>query len=122
MSETVLGPLLDRFRAIDSVEMAAVVSPDGLVIDVVADPDIDINAICAVGSSGLAMAETLGSEIDKGQALQTMLEYEQGLVVLEPINSEAMLLVMARMPEDLGSLRFLIALHRYELLEALETI
>jgi hypothetical protein len=26
------------------------------------------------------------------------------------------------MPEDLGSLRFLIALHRYELLEALETI
>jgi hypothetical protein len=119
---TQLGELLGRFRALESIELAAVVAHDGLLIESVASPDVDVDAVCAVASNGLAMAEALGREIDKGSTLQAMLEYEQGLVVLEPINSEAMLLLVANVPDEIGHVRFLVALHRDELVEAVDAI
>jgi hypothetical protein len=87
-----------------------------------AAPEVDVDAVCAVASNGLAMAEALGREIDKGSTMQAMLEYEQGLVVLEPINSEAMLLLVANVPDEIGHVRFLVALHREELVEAVDAI
>ncbi len=119
---TQLGELLGRFRALESIELAAVVAHDGLLIESMADPEVDVDAVCAVASNGLAMAEALGREIDKGSTMQAMLEYEQGLVVLEPINSEAMLLLVANVPDEIGHVRFLVALHRDELVEAVDAI
>jgi hypothetical protein len=119
---TQLEELLGRFRALESIELAAVVAHDGLLIESVAAPEVDVDAVCAVASNGLAMAEALGREIDKGSTLQAMLEYEQGLVVLEPINSEAMLLLVANVPDEIGHVRFLVALHRDELVEAVDAI
>jgi hypothetical protein len=102
--------------------MAAIFASDGLLIESSAQSHIDVDAICAVASSGLAAAESLGREIDKGEAIQTMLEYADGLVVLEPINEEAMLILLANDREELGHIRFLVALHRYDLIDALEAI
>jgi hypothetical protein len=119
---TQLGELLGRFRALESIELAAVVAHDGLLIESMAAPEVDVDAVCAVASNGLAMAEALGREIDKGSTMQAMLEYEQGLVVLEPINSEAMLLLVANVPDEIGHVRFLVALHRDELVEAVDAI
>jgi hypothetical protein len=119
---TQLGELLGRFRALESIELAAVVAHDGLLIESMAAPEVDVDAVCAVASNGLAMAEALGREIDKGSTLQAMLEYEQGLVVLEPISSEAMLLLVANVPDEIGHVRFLVALHRDELVEAIDAI
>jgi hypothetical protein len=119
---TQLGELLGRFRALESIELAAVVAHDGLLIESMAAPEVDVDAVCAVASNGLAMAEALGREIDKGSTLQAMLEYEQGLVVLEPISSEAMLLLVANVPDEIGHVRFLVALHRDELIEAIDAI
>jgi hypothetical protein len=119
---TQLGELLGRFRALESIELAAVVAHDGLLIESMAAPEVDVDAVCAVASNGLAMAEALGREIDKGSTMQAMLEYEQGLVVLEPINSEAMLLLVANVPDEIGHVRFLVALHREELVEAVDAI
>jgi hypothetical protein len=42
--------------------------------------------------------------------------------VLEPINSEAMLLLVANVPDEIGHVRFLVALHRNELVEAVDAI
>ncbi len=117
-----LRSLLGRFRTLDSVEMAAVVAHDGLLIESAARPDVDVDAICAVASNGLAMAEALGREINKGDTLQTLLEYEQGLVLLEPISDEAMLLLLANTREELGQVRFLVAIHRHDLADALNAI
>lgn len=117
-----LKSLLGRFRAIDSVELAAVVASDGLLIESAARPHVDVDAICAVASNGLAMAEALGREIDKGGAIQTLLEYEYGLVLIEPISSDAMLLLMVNSREELGRVRFLTALHRHDLVDALDAI
>lgn len=122
MSSSTLGHLLRRFRVLESIELAAIVASDGLLIESIARPSVDVDAICAVASNGLAMAEALGREIDKGSNLQTMLEYEDGVVLLEPINSEAMLLLVTNAREELGHVRFLVALHRHELLDAVEAI
>jgi hypothetical protein len=117
-----LKSLLSRFRSRDSVELAAVVASDGLLIESIARPQVDVDAICAVASNGLAMAEALGREIDKGGAIQTILEYEQGMVLIEPIGSDAMLLLMVNLREDMGLMRFLVAKYRHDLVDALEAI
>ncbi|EFO81819.1 roadblock/LC7 family protein [Oscillochloris trichoides DG-6] len=117
-----LRELLSRFRSVGSVELAAIVATDGLLIESTAQDGIDVDAICAVASNGLAMAESLGREIDKGGAVQTVLEYAQGLVVLEPIGNDAMLLIMVDARDDLGYVRFLAAKHRGELENALQEI
>ena len=119
---TKLRNLLNRFRAVESIELAAVVAVDGLLIESTAQPGVDVDAICAVASNGLAMAEALGREIDKGGTLQTLLEYDQGLVLIEPISSDAMLLLMGNMRDDLGYLRFLVAKHREDMANALSAI
>ncbi len=117
-----LRELLSRFRSVGSVELAAIVATDGLLIESSAHDGIDVDAICAVASNGLVMAESLGREIDKGGAIQTVLEYEQGIVMLEPIGDEAMLLLMVEARDDLGYLRFLAAKHRADIGTALQEI
>lgn len=114
--------LLGRFRALESVELAAIVANDGLLIESNARPGVDVDAICAVASNGLAIAHTLGREVAKGQTVQTMLEYEQGVVLIEPINSEAMLLLLSNLREEIGHVRFLAAMHRADLADALNAI
>lgn len=117
-----LRSLLGRFRGVESIELAAVVATDGLLIESAARPGVDVDAICAVASNSLAMADSLGREIAKGEAVQTMLEYQQGLVVIEPISSDAMLLLLASSREDLGYVRFLVSKHREDMVEALSAI
>jgi uncharacterized protein len=117
-----LKALLGRFQVVPSIELAAVVATDGLLIESASEPDVDVDAICAVASNGLAMAESLGREIAKGGAIQTMLEYEDGIVVIEPISREAMLLLLANARDDLGYVRFLVAKHRDDMLDALSAI
>lgn len=117
-----LQNLLSRFHAVDSVELAAVVATDGLLIECAASPGVDVDAVCAVASNGLAMAEALGREVDKGGTIQALLEYEQGIVLMEPISDDAMLLLLASAREDLGYVRFLVAKHRDAMAHALSAI
>lgn len=117
-----LKSLLSRFRAIESIELAAVVATDGLLIESAARSGVDVDAICAVASNGLAMSEALGREIDKGGSIQTMLEYEYGVVLIEPISNDAMLLLLANTRDDLGYVRFLVAKHRDDMMDALSAI
>ncbi|NJN66711.1 MAG: roadblock/LC7 domain-containing protein [Chloroflexaceae bacterium] len=117
-----LKSLLGYFRALKSIELAAIVAHDGLLIESNALPYVDVDAVCAVASNGVAMSESLGREISKGDSVQILLEYEEGVVLLELMNHEAMLLLVANAREELGYIRFLVALHRDELVEALEAI
>lgn len=117
-----LSSLLERFRDVASVELAAVVAIDGLLIESAAAPGVDVDAVCAVASNSLAMAEALGREIAKGGAVQTMLEYEEGMVIIEPISADAMLLLLANGRDDLGYMRFLVAKHRDAMVDALGAI
>ncbi|NCC33006.1 MAG: roadblock/LC7 domain-containing protein [Chloroflexia bacterium] len=117
-----LQNLLNSFRTLSSVELAAVVAPDGLLIESLAEAEHDVDAICAVASNSLVLAEALGREIAKGEPRQMVLEYGEGLVIIEPMSSDALLLIMTNSRDDLGYLRFLVAKHRVAMLEALSAI
>lgn len=117
-----LRDLLSRLRALESVELAAVAGTDGLLIESAARSGIDVDAICAVASNGLVMAEALGREIKKGGSVQTVLEYDSGLILLEPVSDDAMLLVMTNSRDQLGRLRYTIQSSRAGLAAALAAI
>ena len=56
---TGMQDLLSKFRAIRGVGMAAVVGSDGLVIESVHRPELDADALAAVATNGLLLAEAL---------------------------------------------------------------
>jgi predicted regulator of Ras-like GTPase activity (Roadblock/LC7/MglB family) len=117
-----LRTLLGQFRALDSVELAALAGTDGLLIESTARTGLDVDAICAVASNGLAMAEALGREINKGGAVQTVLEYDQGLILLEPVSDDAMLLILTNSRDQLGRLRYMAQANRSGFIAALAAI
>lgn len=114
--------LLKPFRSLNDVALAAVVATDGLLIEGSADPDVEVDAVCAVASNGLVMAEALGREIGKGGSVQTVLEYDSGLVILAPLNEDAMVLVVSSDPKSLGRIRFLMSRYYQPLVEAVNAI
>lgn len=114
--------LLKNFRSLNEISLAAIVATDGLLIEGLADPDVDIDAICAVASNGLVMAEALGREIGRGGSIQTVLEYENGLVVLEPLSEDAMVLVVSGHRNNLGRIRFMLRRYHQPLFEAVNAI
>lgn len=117
-----LHDLLKRFRTLENVELAALAGTDGLLIESAARNGLDVDAICAVASNGLAMAEALGREIAKGGTVQTVLEYDNGLIVLEPISDDAMLVIMTSNRDHLGRLRYMIQSQRAGFAEAVAAI
>lgn len=117
-----LRNLLSHFRVLDNVELAALAGTDGLLIESTARTGIDVDAICAVASNGLAMAEALGREINKGGAVQTVLEYDNGLILLEPVTDEAMLIIMTSNRDNLGRLRYMIQSQRTGFADAVAAI
>jgi predicted regulator of Ras-like GTPase activity (Roadblock/LC7/MglB family) len=114
--------LLQSFRSLEGVSLAAVVATDGLLIEGVADVQVDVDAICAVASNGLVMAEALGREIGKGGTVQTVLEYDAGLVILEPLSDDAMVLIVSSRRNHLGRIRFLLKRHHQPLFDAVNAI
>ncbi len=114
--------LLSSFKKADGVEMAAVIGTDGLVIESIHKDGIDVDEISAMADNGLAIARALGHQMNKGEPLQTILEYERGVVLLESLGEDALLLVISEKPRNLGSIRFLAHRSRKELIEALAAI
>ena len=114
--------MLGSFRSLEGVTLAAVVATDGLLIEGVADPNVDVDAICAVASNGLVMAEALGREIGQGGTVQTVLEYEAGLVILEPLSADAMVLIVSSHRNHLGRIRFLLKRSHQALFDAVNAI
>ncbi len=115
---TRLNELIQQLRDIGGIDLAAVVGNDGLLLACSAAEGIDGEAVGAVSVSGLLVAEALGRELERGGITQTTLEYENGLVLLTPLDPDVALLVLARPDANLGRLRLLTRRARGELLRA----
>jgi len=115
---TRLNELIQQVRDIGGIDLAAVVGNDGLLLAASAAEGIDSEAVGAVCASGLLVAEALGRELERGGITQTTLEYEDGLVLLTPLDPDVALLVLARADANLGRLRLLTRRARGELLRA----
>ncbi|MGI8691195.1 MAG: roadblock/LC7 domain-containing protein [Thermomicrobiales bacterium] len=113
-----LNELIQQLRDIGGIDLAAVVGNDGLLLACSAAEGIDGEAVGAVSASGLLVAEALGRELERGGITQTTLEYEDGLVLLTPLDPDVALLVLARPDANLGRLRLLTRRARGELLRA----
>lgn len=110
--------VLNKFKAA-GVDLAAVVSTDGMQIESYSRGNVDVDSLCAIATTGLRISEALGHEMAKGEARQTVLEYEGGAVVLEPLNEDAMMLVVSADPNSIGRIRYMSKKYRQELVDAL---
>lgn len=115
---TRLNELMQQLRDIGSIDLAAIIGNDGLLLACSAADGIDGESVGAVSASGLLVAEAMGRELERGGITQTTLEYENGLVLLTPLDPDVALLVLARPDANLGRLRLLTRRARGELLRA----
>ncbi|GAC1363977.1 MAG: roadblock/LC7 domain-containing protein [Herpetosiphon sp.] len=106
----------------EGVDLAAVATSDGLLIESVANSDVDAEAICAVAAGGLAMGAALGREVKRGNTIQALVEYDRGVLLIEALNPEAVLLILTGGCEQIGRLRSLVRRHQAALMSALAAI
>jgi|DewCreStandDraft_2_1066082.scaffolds.fasta_scaffold00190_40 predicted regulator of Ras-like GTPase activity (Roadblock/LC7/MglB family) len=116
-----LQELLERFTRVRGVAAAVLAGTDGLVLHGVTRPDaeVDLEALGAMASSWAVPAQELGREIGCGRLVQSALEYEQGLVVVEPVADAALLAVVSDRVESLGIVRLTARRLREDLRKAL---
>src|SRR5918992_650278 len=103
-----LDELLNGFTRVRGVSAALVVGQDGLVLQSATAPgadEVDADVLGAVASSGLVPAQEIGGETGRGRLLQGIYEYENGVVVIEPIGQTAILVVVTSAAANLGLLR-----------------
>ena len=114
-----LRSVLDRFLAVDGVAVAGLVGTDGLVIDSAGAPGFDVEAMGAVATSALGAAQTLAEEAGQGRLSRAMVEFERGVVLLEPVGELGVLLVLSESQASIGRLRLVARRERQALEEAM---
>jgi hypothetical protein len=95
---------------------------EGLTIDAMGQGEARLfEALGALGASALGTSESLGQELGAGAAVGVILEYEGGLVSVDPVGPYAALVTLAESAASLGRLRHALATARGDLLRALDT-
>lgn len=84
-----LEDLLKQALEIKGVRGAAVVNDEGLVLQSVAKGSLDLGFIGESIVAGLASTRVLAGLLGEGEVSQTMIEYEQGPVLLTPLAKDA---------------------------------
>jgi predicted regulator of Ras-like GTPase activity (Roadblock/LC7/MglB family) len=103
-----LEAALNELKESAGLELASVVSHDGLVIDSAHVDGIDAEAVATVAASGLLMMDSLGRELQQGAAKDVILEYENNLVILSPLNDDLLLVTVGSENSNLGRVRLII--------------
>ncbi|MHB8618279.1 MAG: roadblock/LC7 domain-containing protein [Chloroflexota bacterium] len=114
--------VLDRFVALEGVCLAMVVGTDGLVVESVRDEGADacdVEAVGAVATAGLEAGRALAREVTRGDLTQTLVEFERGLLVIEPIGKLGILVVLSQSASTIGRVRLVLRRERPALEEAL---
>ena len=117
-----LQSLLQYFDVVDDIDLAAIVATDGLLMESVGRQGVDTEAICAVATNGLVFVEALGREITKGRPEQLTVEYAQGLVMIDLLTPDAMLLILTHGRGQLERVRCLMHKHHDAFVNAIHAI
>jgi predicted regulator of Ras-like GTPase activity (Roadblock/LC7/MglB family) len=116
-----LKQTLSRFLSIPGVWQAILVGRDGLMIEgLTRDGKDDMEAVGAIMTTGLSTAEALGLEISRGSVIGVLVEYENGLVSVDPLGDFALLVTLSDNASNIARVRHLIKTSRNEILEALD--
>jgi predicted regulator of Ras-like GTPase activity (Roadblock/LC7/MglB family) len=116
-----LKQTLSRFLGIPGVRLAVLVGRDGLLIEGLSrDGKEDMEAVGAYMTTGLSTAEALGQEISRGSVIGALMEYEHGLVSIEPLGDYALVVTLFDNASSIGRVRHMVKTSRNEILEALD--
>jgi uncharacterized protein len=112
-----LGEALQELQSAHGLDLAAVVTADGLVVEAASIPDIDAESLCSVAANGLLMMDALGQELGDDQADVTTIEYREHIVVIAPLDADNLLVLLAGGGMNLGRLRIVLRRHLDQLTE-----
>lgn len=104
-----LKALLLQVLDIKGVRSAAIVDGDGLVLEGVSSEGTDLSFVGSAIASALASAKALAGMMGEGSLTQTMIEYENGPVLMTPLDSdgkEFVTVLTLEGPAALGRVRF----------------
>lgn len=118
-----LAGVLERLQLAGNIDLAAVVSTDGFLIESAAaqgsaDGLPDAEEFASVAINGLMVARALGREIERGEITDALLEYERGTVMIQALDDEIALVLLASHDVNLGRLRLLARRYRDEIVAA----
>ncbi|QBD78483.1 roadblock/LC7 domain-containing protein [Ktedonosporobacter rubrisoli] len=116
-----LKQTLSRFLSIPGVRQVILVGREGLMIEgLTRDGKDDMEAVGALMTSGLGTAEALGQEISRGSVVGLLLEYEHGLVSVDPLGDFALIVTLLENASNISRVRHMVRASRNEILEALD--
>ncbi len=97
--------ILSEFTNIEGVHTACLVGKDGFILDHISRQGIDAELVGAIASSGFGSADSMGGQLGQGNLTLTMIEYDDGPVLLSPVGSDAFLVIVADKETNLGWIR-----------------
>ncbi len=116
-----LKQTLSRFLSIPGVRLAVLVGRDGLMIEgLTREGKEDMEAVGAIMTTGLSTAEALGQEIGRGSVVGALMEFEHGLVSVDPLGDFALMVTLSDNASTIGRVRHMVKTSRNEILEALD--
>jgi len=113
-----LATLLGRLQVAGGVDLAAVVSTDGFLIEAAHIEGLDAEEFAAVATNGLMVAKAIGREIDRGDIDSAIFEDASGTAVINALDEELLLVLLAGPGGNLVRLRLLAKRYRDELVVA----
>lgn len=117
-----LATLLGRLQVAGGVDLAAVVSIDGFLIEATHAEGLDAEEFAAVATNGLMVAKAIGREVERGEIESAIFEYETGTVIINALDDELVLILLSSSGVNLGRLRLIARRYREELIAAAATI
>lgn len=100
-----LRELLAELSKLQGVSAACVAGYDGFLIDSIFNAKVEAELVGAIASAGFGASESIGRELGRGALELTMLEFEQGVVVIAPVGKNFLLVILADKDANLGMLR-----------------
>lgn len=101
---------LEGMLEVRGVTGAAVVSTDGFIVEGVTGSEMDLGFIGGLVASSLASSNVLAELLGEGEVKQTMIEYENGPVLMTPLDAHGVAGYVAVLTLDsattLGRVRF----------------
>lgn len=107
--------ILSVFTRLDGVNAVCLVGRDGFLVDSIVKKGVDAEMVGAIASGGFGSAEAMGKQLDKGNLTMTMLEFQEGPVMLAPVGEDTFLAVAASEEANLALIRLAIRRHKDKL-------
>jgi hypothetical protein len=97
--------IINNLLALQGVSAVAVIGRDGFVIESESKSDVDLDALGAVVSTGYGSSEVMATEMNLGKIAQTMIECEEGKILIADCGESSILSVITNSSAIIGNIR-----------------